>query len=216
MTLGEKIASFRKEKGWSQEELAARLFVTRQAVSKWERDLSIPELDTLKRLASEMGVGLSCLLSSNNKEDAKEERPLGFTDFRLPAIYLAMAIVVLAVGTALALLPEARGEPAYAVMAFLILGALLLEVVFLLIKASIPLKKVRLFYSGNGLRASTWKGEREIPFSSIVGAAAKTHGNWRVGKLVIKAEDTTITIESIRNVNDVKTIVDELLFAARN
>lgn len=215
MTLGEKIASFRKEKGWSQEELAARLFVTRQAVSKWERDLSIPELDTLKRLASEMGVSLASLLSSN-EDHLEEERPLGFTDFRLTAVYLGMVAIVLAVGSGLALLPEAREELPLMAMAFVVLGLLFLEIIYLLVKTALPFKKVRLLYSNEGLRVFTWRGEKEIPFTSIRKVAAKTHGNWRLGKLVIETDEQIYVVESIRNVNDVKTIVDELLFSAKN
>lgn len=213
MTLGEKIASFRKEKGWSQEELAARLFVTRQAVSKWERDLSIPELDTLKRLASEMDISLVSLLSSN-EDHLEEERPLGFTDFRLTAVYLGMVAIVLAVGSGLALFPEAREE--LPLMAFVILGLLLFEIVCLLLRTALPIKKVRLLYNGNGLRVFTWRGEKEIPFTSIRKVAAKTHGNWRLGKLVIETEGQTFVVESIRNVNDVKTIIDEVLYQNKN
>lgn len=214
MTLGEKIASFRKEKGWSQEELAARLFVTRQAVSKWERDLSIPGLDTLKRLASEMDISLVSLLSSN-EDHLEEERPLGFTDFRLTAVYLGMVAIVLAVGSGLALLPEAREELPLLAMAFVVLGLLFLEIIYLLVKTALPLK-VRLLYSNEGLRVFTWRGEKEIPFTSIRKVAAKTHGNWRLGKLVIETDEQIYVVESIRNVNDVKTIVDELLFSAKN
>lgn len=51
MTLAEKIAELRKEKGWSQEELAERAGVTRQAVSKWESTQSMPDLDKLVLLS---------------------------------------------------------------------------------------------------------------------------------------------------------------------
>ena len=40
MSLGERIASYRKKAGYSQEELAEKLFVTRQAVSRWETGVS--------------------------------------------------------------------------------------------------------------------------------------------------------------------------------
>ena len=45
MILAEKIAQLRKQKGWSQEELANRLQVSRQAVSKWVGGASIRDLD---------------------------------------------------------------------------------------------------------------------------------------------------------------------------
>ena len=45
MTFGEKLKGLRKEKGYSQEELAGLLEVSRQAVSKWESDRGIPEID---------------------------------------------------------------------------------------------------------------------------------------------------------------------------
>jgi len=47
MTLGEKLAKLRKEKGLSQEEVADRINVTRQTVSKWELDQSLPDFDKI-------------------------------------------------------------------------------------------------------------------------------------------------------------------------
>lgn len=51
MTMGEKIQLLRKKQNWSQEILAEKLSVSRQAVSLWERDESQPELDKLLKLA---------------------------------------------------------------------------------------------------------------------------------------------------------------------
>ena len=69
MKLGEKIASQRRKLGLSQEELASRLNVTRQAVSKWETGTSVPELETLVALAKVFGVTTDYLLSVEEPQE---------------------------------------------------------------------------------------------------------------------------------------------------
>lgn len=59
MTLGQRISLYRKKLNISQEELGARLGVSRQAVSKWETDLSAPDLNNLIGLAREFGVSVA-------------------------------------------------------------------------------------------------------------------------------------------------------------
>ncbi|MBQ8174369.1 MAG: helix-turn-helix transcriptional regulator [Clostridia bacterium] len=66
MTLADKIITLRKKQGWSQEELAERVNVTRQSVSKWESSLSVPDLDKIVVLAELFGVSCDYLL----REDA--------------------------------------------------------------------------------------------------------------------------------------------------
>ena len=51
MILAEKIVFLRKRKGWSQEELADKLDISRQSVSKWELGASIPDLDKIIKLS---------------------------------------------------------------------------------------------------------------------------------------------------------------------
>ena len=46
-TLGKRIMALRKAKGWTQEQLAAQLGISAQAVSKWENDVSCPDISTL-------------------------------------------------------------------------------------------------------------------------------------------------------------------------
>jgi transcriptional regulator with XRE-family HTH domain len=65
MKLHEKIYSQRKLKGFSQEELAERLGVSRQAVSKWETGEALPEITKLKGLAEVFGVTTDFLLNDN-------------------------------------------------------------------------------------------------------------------------------------------------------
>lgn len=71
MILGEKIVRLRKQKEWSQEELASQLGISRQSVSKWESGASIPDLDKVVRMSSLFGVSTDYLL----KEDMEEEAP---------------------------------------------------------------------------------------------------------------------------------------------
>ena len=62
MILAEKIMELRKKNGWSQEELAYQLGVSRQSVSKWESGASIPDLDRILKLSQIFGVSTDYLL----------------------------------------------------------------------------------------------------------------------------------------------------------
>lgn len=64
MELNEKLKDLRKEKGWTQEQLAERLFVSRTAVSKWESGRGYPNIDSLKRLSQLYSVSIDDLLSN--------------------------------------------------------------------------------------------------------------------------------------------------------
>lgn len=70
MTFSEKISALRKQKGWSQEELAEKLMVTRQAVSKWESAQSMPDLDKLVQLSEALGVSTDYLLKDGQAQSA--------------------------------------------------------------------------------------------------------------------------------------------------
>lgn len=67
-TLGQKIARLRKELGLTQDDLAKRFNISTQAVSKWENDLSSPDISILKDLANCLGVTIDELLSNEIKE----------------------------------------------------------------------------------------------------------------------------------------------------
>lgn len=62
MTLSEKIMNLRKKNGWSQEELAERLDISRQSVSKWESGESVPTLEKLIRISEIFEVSTDYLL----------------------------------------------------------------------------------------------------------------------------------------------------------
>lgn len=58
MLLAEKITELRKKQGWSQEELAQKLDISRQSVSKWESGGAMPDLDKIIKLSSIFGVSI--------------------------------------------------------------------------------------------------------------------------------------------------------------
>lgn len=61
-TIGQNIAELRKKKGLTQEELAEKMCVTAQAVSKWERDASYPDVTALSELAKVLGVSVAAII----------------------------------------------------------------------------------------------------------------------------------------------------------
>ena len=71
MILADKIIRLRRKNGWSQEELAEQLGVSRQAVSKWEGGASIPDLDKIVRLSGVFGVSTDYLL----KDEIERSEP---------------------------------------------------------------------------------------------------------------------------------------------
>lgn len=89
ITLGERIASRRKELGMTQAELAEKMNVTDKAVSKWERDLSCPEISTLPKLAEIFDVSVDELMQAKGK--TKNEDIAGTA---LKAVALAMGVAV--------------------------------------------------------------------------------------------------------------------------
>ena len=62
----DNIRTVRKNKGFTQEDLANRLNVTRQTISKWEKGLSVPDAEMLSRLADELEVSVSELLGAGS------------------------------------------------------------------------------------------------------------------------------------------------------
>ena len=70
--LNEKIKSLRKQRGFTQEELAIRLNVVRQTISKWEKGLSVPDAEMLIKIAELFEISTSELLGGNFQSNANE------------------------------------------------------------------------------------------------------------------------------------------------
>lgn len=95
-TMGEKIATLRKENGMTQLDLADKMGVTDKAVSKWERDLSCPDVNTLPRLAALFGISVDELMQCRQEtRQGGEGRDLhALIAVILKALTLAMGVGV--------------------------------------------------------------------------------------------------------------------------
>ena len=94
-TFGKNVAKLRKEQGITQQELADLLGVTDKAVSKWERDLSMPDTASLPLLAQTLGTTVDQLMNGvrekSESEGEKENLPLLICH----AVGLAMGVAVI-------------------------------------------------------------------------------------------------------------------------
>ena len=92
-SIGEIISSLRKEKGMTQNDLAEKMNVTDKAVSKWERNLSCPDVNSIPKLAEILGTTVEELLNAQSKkEDNKIDEIVNIV---LIGIALAMGICII-------------------------------------------------------------------------------------------------------------------------
>ena len=93
-TMGAMIARLRKEKGMTQLQLAEKMGVTDKAVSKWERDLSCPDVASLPLLAEILEVSVDQLMQG---KAGKKPQPLVSLVLRAVALAMGVAVAVLSV-----------------------------------------------------------------------------------------------------------------------
>ena len=121
MTFSDKLIALRKKAGWSQEELAERLNVSRQSVSKWESAQSMPDIDKILQLSSLFSVTTDCLLKDEQAEPEYTEddtSPLP----RIKALTAAYWLVVVAIFLWYTFGPNGNGQPQYSWFIWAIAG----------------------------------------------------------------------------------------------
>ena len=106
MSLGERLTKLRKEHGLSQEEVADKLNVTRQTVSKWETDASLPDFDKIVPLCNLYEIESNELLTGNKKEseqvleDTKDNKSKKVLILSISIFLYFLAVTLLITGIA--------------------------------------------------------------------------------------------------------------------
>ena len=93
-SLGKMISEHRKQQGMTQLELAQKMGVTDKAVSKWERDLSCPDINSIPALAEILGVSVEALLQVKTETTSQKAPVQEITALACKAVTLAMGIAV--------------------------------------------------------------------------------------------------------------------------
>lgn len=86
MTFGERVKSERERKGWSQTELAEKIHVSRQSVSKWETGKSLPSIEVLIDLSDLFGITIDEMLRSDRELKEKviqDSRQLAYPKWKV-------------------------------------------------------------------------------------------------------------------------------------
>ena len=93
-TIGEIISELRKEKGMTQNDLAEKMNVTDKAVSKWERNLSCPDVNSIPKLAEILEISVEELLNAQKRENESNGKIDEIVNTALSAVGVAMGICV--------------------------------------------------------------------------------------------------------------------------
>ena len=93
-TMGEIISTLRKENGMTQKELADMLNITDKAVSKWERDISYPDTQTIPKLSEIFGVSIEELMNAKSVPQGGRKNTAYIIDIILKAVPTAMGVAV--------------------------------------------------------------------------------------------------------------------------
>ena len=211
MNLSEKIIKIREENNLTQDEMAEKIFVTRQAISKWERGVSYPSLDVLRLISKEFKISMNNLLDVSENEKNKEYKPIGFKHYGFIILYVAMLFIAGGVIAAFNILSiEANAEIWELAVYNSLLCFVLASVIYLLIQSLIPFSSVLVEYNDYGIRIKTLKGTKEIPFQKITSLEIKTHGNWTAGRLTVRTFNENYTVYPLKDLNQVKTVIDEV------
>lgn len=96
MTIGKRISNYRKHLNLSQEELGDKLNVSRQAVYKWEADISVPDSNNLIELSRLFDISIGELIGEDRQLDSVEPQ-VEFPKFKVPLL-LWLLVLFLGVG----------------------------------------------------------------------------------------------------------------------
>ena len=212
MKFSDQILKIREDYHLTQEDLANSLNVTRQAASKWERDLSYPDVETIKEIAKKYNVSLNVLLGLVETNKSDENKPLAYKSFST-AIFVILTIIIIILSIAYV----ASGGPIkeYDVLmglAFIIVGFF----AFIFNIDAIFSKSVRISYNDYGLYINQiYNKIIFVPYHEIVdirsrNASSRNYHWYTFGRITIETKDETYHLRGVAQVHEIRGKLIEL------
>ena len=122
MSFGENLTNLRRQKGWSQDDLANNLDLSRQAISKWENETSKPDIDNIKKISKIFSIKIDDLINNELPDDKavtldvkkEEKREKTITIIKLMIIAVIILYVISVIYKFASLLVIVNGVQKYA------------------------------------------------------------------------------------------------------
>ena len=151
--LGERITTLRKNRNLSQEALAEQVGVSRQAISKWERDEALPDIYNLTTLAEIFGITLDELIKGSDEAGASKKPVLAALELKLRAEkYIMAGIAILILGALVFIIEPLSVQIQTIICVLMALGGILI-----IIKAGFMLERFYML-NNQALEASEKSG----------------------------------------------------------
>lgn len=217
MELSEKIKNIRMANGLSQTEFAARVFVTRQAVSKWEKGRSLPSTESLECIAKEFSVPLEELLTPKGRPFSEEWLVLARHTLK-PLLILGLSTGSAFITAAIFILVPSLAFPNMSQMLWIRAGigfAVAMGVVALIfgplfLYAYYPYKRSAIFYNHDGISLSR-KKDVFIRYENIRSVSVIPFVRF-VNSLKIETTGGKIyKVYSLEDANQAKTILESAI-----
>jgi len=212
MNFGEKLAELRTSKGWRQEDLAVRLYVTKQAVSKWETDRSFPEVTLIPKIADLLGTSVNELLvekeMQNNDGKFSKTNEVIAEKANTLAYLFGLAICAFLLIIYFVLTPKINGT---GILHIVLVSTMVAVLLFVMIK-NILTPPVVIVFNGNELEIYNKANEiRKVQFDEINSVLTSYRSGGYAGKLIINLKsEESIVYHSIKKPAIVKGKIDAL------
>lgn len=210
MGLGEKIINLRKSHNLTQEELAKRLFVTRQAISKYERGVCFPSIDTMKLISKEFNISINDLLEVNKENKSIKYKPLGFKQQGFIGLYVFYFFLI-SYFAVIFNINYKNTELILLVLYDILFIYFFFMILNMLIKTIFPLNKILIEYNDYNLKIKTLRKIYEIKFEDIESIEIKPLGKLNSGRLIIYTKKDRYEVYPLKNLNEIKTIIDQIM-----
>ncbi|MCH5180672.1 MAG: helix-turn-helix transcriptional regulator [Erysipelotrichales bacterium] len=221
MTLAEQIVKIREENNLTQEQFAESLFVTRQAVSKWERGVSIPDIETLRKISITYKISLNILLGTINKVKSSERKVLAQRSQKMIGFMIfgmILSLIGLIFTIPLILNNDFKKvDNMFSLMVYLPTFAFLITFILALILFIRDIRKPKIIIEYNDFGIFLLShNDKFIAYEDIVSCNAKFHHAGRYqfqysfGNLIIVTKTDNIKVGTIADLDRVKSKLIEL------